>query len=263
MNKTIFKRMALMAAIIAASVQGMQAQSVLDDLTFEAPTKFVRPTGNKVNVRTTPATSGQKAGSALRTMVYPVLEEKAQWYRIGGNDEMFFADECNNGWVSKTVAKEEAAKPITPDMLNRYFGWCESYDWANEWMVSTPVGNHDLTLMITPFALYLGKRVGEVFVFKYRVPFNVIIRTDLEPKTRQLNKESVNGEVQYNLTVGQNYLTNTVHGETGAWEGINLTTFGDKLIEAIFGDVIRANKVEYVYVTASHLSGAYANYVMG
>ena len=252
----------LLAAVFAASAQGVQSQSILDDLTFEAPIKFIRPTANSVNVREQPASNGKKVGAAKRSMIFPVLEENAQWYRIGGNDEMFYADGGGNGWVSKTVTKEEPAQTITPDMMNRYFGWCDSYDWANEWMVSTPVGNHNLVLMVTDLNLYLGKRIGDVFVFKYRVPFDVIIRTDLEPKTRQLNKESVNGEIQYHLTVGKNYLRETVHGE-GSWDSIDLTSFNDKLIEAIFGDVIRQNMVEYVYITASHLSAPYANYIMG
>lgn len=266
MKESVLVLMTLMA--MGSTSQESLAQSVLDNLTFEAPVKWLRPTGTNVNVRKSPAANAAKVDMVSKSFIYPVLDENDQWYKT--TDPWVEGTGLPVGWVSKKVSAEAEPAPITVDMLNRYFGWSESYEDWEEWTVSTPVGKHGLTLMYitgcnAPHSseLWLGKQVGNVFVFKYRVTF--IIREDPDGpdvKKLQLNKESIDGELRYNLYAGANYLKEMKHGTFTA-PSLDLTKFTDKTIEAIFGDEIRAGRAHTIYVTADRLSGSFKEYELG
>ena len=261
------KKILLQAIVAIGLMTAMpsQAQSVLDNLAFPAAVKVVAATGNSVNVREKPNTNGKKLCAINRGTTYAVLDENAQWYKVNTPAMFFETDQflCGDGWVSKSVACETEAKPITAAMLNRFFGWSWSYDLWNEWMVSSPIGKRGLALLFNSCSegtyLYLGKQMGNVFVFKYRVVFSIIESDDAAKRT--LNTERFNDEIQYVLTLGMNYMKETAHGST-SFPSIDLTKFTDKMIESVFGNVIRENKTTYLYITADQLSGTYADYAL-
>ena len=169
-----------------ASSSSSSTPSLLSNLTFEAPKKIIRPTGEWVNIRTAPSTSAPKARipgtdftkGASKYDLLPVEDENAGWYRIGRNE-----------WISKQVTRPALCKPITDAMLNRFFGYSEGYDYWAEWII-TPVANSDFYLMYleAPMTLYLGKLVGNVFVFKYSVILDVAKYEEKCRKNREIGK---------------------------------------------------------------------------
>lgn len=62
--------------------------------------------------------------------------------------------------------------------------------------------------------------------------------------------------------MGANYLKEQMHG-TFTEMSLDLTKFNDKMIEAIFGDEIRAGRFNWLAVTADRLSGRFAKYELG
>lgn len=263
-------RLRLIAIVLMVVCHGgmVMAQSILDNLTFPPPSKWIRPTGTNVNVRKSPAAKAARVCTIDKSCLYPVMEEQGQWYKTRDAWEWGLA--VPTGWVSKQVATEATPAPIKPEMLNRYCGWSKTYEDWSEWIVSPPVGKHGLTLMYitgtnAPHCaeLWLGKQVGNVFVFKYMVHLSIHPDADGPNKNKlSLEKETVDGELNYNLYVGANYLKEQRHGSYTEMS-LDLTKFNDKMIEAIFGDEIRSGRTNWIAVTADRLSGRFTKYVLG
>lgn len=263
-------RLRLIAIALIAMCHGtmVMAQSLLDNLTFTPPSRWIRPTGTNVNMRKSPAAKAEKLCTIDKSCLYPVMGEQGQWYKTRDSWEQ--GPWIPSGWVSKQVAAEATPTPIKPEMLDRYFGYCAAYDEWAEWIVSPPVGKHGLTLMYITgdnaphyYELWLGKQVGNVFVFKYMVHLTINPDADDPNKNKlSLEKETIDGEPRYNLYVGANYLKEQMHG-TFTEMSLDLTKFNDKMIEAIFGEEIRAGRFNWLAVTADRLSGRFAKYVLG
>lgn len=238
---------------------GANAQSILDNLTFEAPKKFVRPSaqyGNYVNVRKSPSTKAAKAKSVNYLTLLGVEQENAGWYKT----------QC--GWISKSVVKLSKQDPITPEMLNRYCAFSTAYDDGVDWTVVPIKGNHELAILYReqdnffeePWGLWLGKQVGNVFVFKYRVYFKME-QGDAD-NDLQLKKEEEDGTIFYKLVVGSNFQTQKV---VGGMERMmpDFTKFNEKILEKIFKEVIENNQVEPYYINSELLSGEFAEWIFG
>lgn len=176
MNTRNFRLAALM--MLTAICTSGNAQSLLENLIFEAPKQLVRPTGMATNVRTKPSKSAPKVkwpGSpwdltVSKNEVYNAQSENAAWYNIG------------IGWISKSAARKVTSAPITDKMLNRFYGWSDGYDLWQEYLVSKTKSKYDLMVYYTQSdrqnRLYLGKQVGNVLVFKYSVVFTITVAED-------------------------------------------------------------------------------------
>lgn len=244
-----------------ASSSSSSTPSLLSNLTFEAPKKIIRPTGEWVNIRTAPSTSAPKARipgtdftkGASKYDLLPVEDENAGWYRIGRNE-----------WISKQVTRPALCKPITDAMLNRFFGYSESYDdWA-EWMI-TPVAKSDFYLMYAeaPMTLYLGKLVGNVFVFKYGVILDVAKYEEPAESDRCKISKDLSDELPHiSMEVGSKYLVKMKHGATYV-STLNFRLFDLKFVEYLFKEVIERNSINMQYMTSDLLGGEFANYELG
>ena len=253
------KRILMVVTTAMAFCMGANAQSVLGNLTFEAPKKFVRPTaqyGNYVNVRKTPSTKAAKAKSVNFLTLLGVEQENSGWYKT----------QC--GWISKSVVKVSKNAPIVPEMLNRYCAFSTAYDDAVDWTVVPIKGEHGFSILYReqdnffyePWGLWLGKQVGDVFVFKYRVCFKM---EDGEgDNDLQLKKEEEGDEIFYKLVAGKNYQTEKIVGGMSRWMP-DFTKFNEKIIEKIFKEVIEKNSVEYYYINSELLSGEFAEWIFG
>ena len=238
------------------------AQSIFDNLTFEAPKKLVRPTGKDINVRKSGSPKAPKVtkdGYNLTKNPFEILsveEENTGWYRI------------KDGWISKTVAKPCKSNPITPEMLNVYYGYSTAYDDYMFWTVAPIKGEHGLYILYRecenfwgePYGLWLGKKVGNVFVFKYHVKF----KTDLSDNENdfKVQKETEYGDVYFKLLGGSKYVLDAVIG------GSNFTVpdfskFNEKVLERIFKESIEKNSTDYYYINSEILSKEYANCIFG
>ena len=250
----------LTALVVALCIStDAQAQSILETTTFEAPQKLVRPKSEWVNIRTRPSTSAPKAKDkwgyeegASKHKLLPVEEENAGWYRIG-----------TGRWISKQVAKPVQPRPITDDMMNRFFGWSQGYDEWGEWTIS-PVGKLGFYVYMTDNELRLGKMVGDVLVFKYCVNLGGIIISDAPEDVNKFNLEAdaYDGEVRYTITVGHNFTREMKHAQLTD-RFINLQLFNDRVLERLFKDKIEKEETDYMYITSDLLSGEYENYELG
>lgn len=255
MKKSLLITMAVLSLCLSAN-----PQSVLDNLTFEVPMKLVRPAnqdGDYVNIRKTPSIKGAKSCSRNFTTILAVEQENASWYKT------------KDGWISKTVAKPCKNNPITPEMLNRYYGFSTAYDDYMLWTVVPIKGEHELCILYRdwdnffgynePKGLWLGKQIGDVFVFKYHVDL-VIEISDIED-TFKLEKLQDEGskDVYYKLIVGNKYQTKN----NLDWDSPDFSIFNEKILERIFKEVIEKNKVDYYYINSELLSKLFAEWQFG
>lgn len=253
-----------LAALMVLSAGSICAQTLLDSITFEAPDKLVRPTGTSVNVRERPSTSAPKAKTmdgwdmqVSKHTLYNVLTELPGWWSIEG------------GYVSKTVAKQSVGKPITDAMLNRFFGWSESYDYASEWLVARTASKNGLVVCFTEGegwpTLWLGKQVGDVFVFKYNIICSVTVDDSKDPNFIDLKSQPHDDFMVYEITVGKGWARDVVWGDMGTKQVPDFGRFNDKVLLRLFQDAIRtwSWKNGYFYLNSELLSGEYAHYVLG
>ncbi len=240
------------------------AQNILDGLTFEVPEKLMRPTGVAVNVRERPAVNAPKYKTeegwdmtVTKHHLYAVNTELPAWWAVEG------------GYVSKKVAKLSVGKPITDDMLNRFFGWCESYDSADEWIVSPTASRHGLVVCMENSgwtSMWLGKQEGNVFVFKYRIFCTINAdENNANPNLFDLHKEDRDGMTMYEITIGKNFIQEVPWGGMGTTKTLNFKKLNDKVLEHLFKEAIEkwTWRDSYFYLNSDLLSGEYTNYVLG
>ena len=249
----------------------VNAQSVLDNLTFEGFKKYILPKGEWAPLRTSPSakaakvTEGTGAYKSQVTLLSwnlrPVLQETQNWYKVN-------TERGRVGWISKSNAKVSIAKPITKEMMNtNQAGNVIDEDLGTTYRVYSPVGSHEFAVAQTyengMEYLRLGKLIDNVFVFKYKV--EVIIYIDEEnPKEFNVQKEEYPGErIVMKMNVGTNFCTHLKPGFGGTqpW-ALDLSKLNDKVLIYIFGDAIKKNDVLNYYINADLLSGEYANFFM-
>ena len=193
----------------------------------------------------------QRSFHAGSSKTKPVWEENTGWYRIGKGQ-----------WVSKSVTKACQSQPITPSMLNRFFGFSNSYDDCSEWMV-TPVGKKGFYLCFDGSSLRLGRLFGNILVFKYLIGLNVTALSEADQyETCLLDKKFQSGYAFFTLRAGGKYFTELRHGSQ-TWSTLNVAMFTDRVVEALFEDVIKRNVICEYYLYSDLLSGQWANYELG
>lgn len=257
----------IFAVLLAANglTVSAQTQDLLSELTFEAPAKLIRPTGANVNVRESPSANAPKAKdengwniSATKHKLYSVNTELPAWWST------------EYGYISKKVAKLSVGKPITDNMLNRFYGWSEGYDYASEWIVSRTASKHGLVVCYTSGegwnTLWLGKQEDNVFVFKYRIFCTINVdESNTTPNYLNRHKEDRDGMTMWELTVGKQLAQEVPHGGMGTIQMMNFSKINDKMILLLFKEAIEnwSWRDSYLYLNSELLSDEYANYVLG
>lgn len=254
------------ALTVTAFGMNVSAQSVLDETSFEVlGTGLVRPTGESVNVRERPSTSAPKCTDmngfeiqATKHRLYELNTELPQWWSAAG------------GYISKKVCKLSVGKPITDDMLNRFFGWCDGYDLGEEWLVSRTASKRGLMVCYHNDGfpqLWLGKMVDNVLVFRYKIYLDIKVdeqNADPNRLTPTFEEREDMGRI-YTLTVGTNWVQEVPWGGMGTMKTLNFSKLTDKILEKMFEDAIRKWdwKQDNFYLNSELLSDEYANYVLG
>lgn len=233
-------------------------EKILSGIKFEVPKILIRPKTNDVKVRGTASTKGDINAYAYVWDIFPVLSEKNGWY------------ETPKGWISKTVTKPVVSNAIEPSMMNtNQCGEMIDMDMWNDWRVFSPIGRSSLALCYhrgengVGRKLRLGKLVGNIFVFKYSINFDVEA-DDSNPERFSIYKEKYDGELMIKGYAGHKYCVEMKPGIEGMqiW-GIDLSKFNERFILHLFESVIEKNETDYWYMTSELLTGEFANQIIG
>lgn len=240
--------------VMALCLGSANAQSKLDNLTFDKPTHLIRPKTEWSNVRKQPNAKApitkklSRTGSDYLLQMVAAEDANAQWYKVDG------------GYAFKTAFVESKLAPLTKEMfLPNFYGYSEDMDCNVEWFVADKVGNHELALMMVcdncdnfSHGLYLGKRLGNVIVFKYHIEHFDIVQDENNPNTFSLGKENIDGIINTTLYLGKSFYVKGVYDQ-GFQNYIyrpNFYMFNDKIIEKLFGELIEKGANVSVYITA-------------
>lgn len=241
----------IVLALLSTQYLCAQTNSILNSLTFESHSKYMRPTTDDVNVRKTPSLNAPKVtldkypGALMACEMYPVLSENQGWFQIP------------EGWVSKKVSKQAVNNPITPAMMNNL--WCGHVIGPGDgfmWRVYSPIGTSQLAICDCSGSLRLGKLINNVFVFKYAVPMSIEI-DDEHPNRWEIVHDY---DEYYCLFMGTNFCKritekNNYDGSTRSYWLPDLSKFTDQQLIQIFQDVIKKNKTDYYYLNSELLTG--------
>lgn len=187
--------------MLAMLVSGMavSAQSVLDKLVFEAPKKLIKVKGNTANVRHKPSLKAPlvfiETGfddmpqfKLNNHTLYPVVEELDGWYKIESYVDYMGQGgyELQSGYVSKTVVIESEYPPLYEGIgdagvlsFARTLFAGDGIYGGDVYQYWSPTANPNYFIFVegyseegdvgqgTSVTLWLGKRVGNILVFKY------------------------------------------------------------------------------------------------
>ena len=115
------------------------------------------------------------------------------------------------------------------------------------------IGSQKLALLYMDGTLWLGKRIDNVFVFKYAAYFlcEVVEGTNIFKAKNVQDGEYKRMEV----TLSKDKCVKAINGRNEYIFDFKL--FNDKTLEAIFGDAVKRGDVHWNYVTADYLSKKY------
>ena len=271
--KTRHLFLTLVAMMLLGIDMPAQAQDWAASLTFEKPEALILAKGkNGAKIRKSPSNSATQVGSLGGGVVSnpseqlsPILgatSHNNSWWKV----ESMYTYENNwqmkmakTGYVSKSTARLAPQNPITDDMLFPHiFGYCY---WLpddvgyNEawWTVVDGIGSQKLALLYMDGSLWLGKRIDNVFVFKYVVYFlcEVVEGTNIF----KANKVEDGEYKRIEVSVSKDKCVKAINGRNEYI--INLKRFDDKALEAVFGEVVKNGDVHWNYVTADYFSKKY------
>lgn len=273
MKKSIFLSSAF-STIVLCAVLSLQAThcyaqkyiEVLKSLTFEAPKALYEPKGKTAMMRMQPSTNGAKLTTDIG--VY-TLRKGVLIGDIGDNPQWAttFIDgkKC---YVSKSVLKESKGSAFTSSMFNTY-----AADFSHEmedmddapvfvrWRLQEQEGGLNFALCEMTIAeeeypsdphtyLMLGKRVGDIFVFKYKVPINI----EEWSFDKEIFKQNEDGVY---LLGNKNYMQ-TITYEDGESGGIfkvpDYSKYTNELIYYLFHNVIEQEKLSYFYLDSNRFT---------
>lgn len=261
--KRFFFLLFVIANCLLATAQ--TASSVLSQLTFEEPSKLYRVKGNHANIRKQPSPKAAK------------VEVKDRDYLVGGEIIDVLSD--NSSWVkaridgkvvyiSKSVLTLAEQEPISfASHYNIPFwyvapnfsladGGIEYQCWA--WRMGKIKGTSGLFLCQCQEwdgtqTLRLGKQVGNVLVFKYKIYIDGFhYGCNYQP----YGKWSIDSEMQYerkvySLLVDKNTIKRVRVDDDGNSEDyLDLTKITEPMVYALFKDVIEKNETDYLYLTS-------------
>lgn len=261
--KRFFFVLFVIANCLLATAQ--TASSVLSQLTFEEPSKLYRVKGNHANIRKQPSPKAAK------------VEVKDRDYLVGGEIIDVLSD--NSSWVkaridgkvvyiSKSVLTLAEQEPISfASHYNIPFwyvapnfsladGGIEYQCWA--WRMGKIKGTSGLFLCQCQEwdgtqTLRLGKQVGNVLVFKYKI---YIDGFNYGCNYQPYGKWSIDSEMQYerkvySLLVDKNTIKRVRVDDDGNSEDyLDLTKITEPMVYALFKNVIEKNETDYLYLTS-------------
>jgi len=256
------------SATFVAQAQG-KAGELLRKLQFEAPKALYKVKGKTANVREAASTSAKKASLFNRWRDYVSqgillgdMGDKAGWITFRTHGE--------NVYVSKSVLKEVPSGPIFPSIYNQSFGWVgpeygpeEDPEDLTYWRVGVQSGGAGLAVCELYYfgdisMLLLGKKIGNIFVFKYAVP--CLINTDANIENKPYIIEG-NLEEGYNLIVSDKFCT-VIKGESyDGMKRFDLTKATDAILYQLFHEVIEKDIQTHYFINSTMLGGEYANYM--
>lgn len=270
MNK-LFKL--FVACVLAMNVLGASAQNnwreVINSLTFEAPQgALYYPKGSSANLRAQPSTKARLVDICDDGCT---SIEKGEIVEDKGSNPSWVQTvvEGKTVYISKSVMDKCSNAPIPQGIANMpYWQEYRSYDEGNMgWRVGVMAGSLDMYLadVNTIYGqryLMLGKKVGNVIVFKYRVLFDALIEEgELAPDGKySLDVKNEDGVKTYILTANRRMIKTFTARDFGDNGGeyeerfLDLTSISAPMVYNIFRKVIEANDVHYFYLTAESFS---------
>ena len=194
------------------------AQSYLSKATFEVPRKLITPKGKTANVRTAPSLKApidsyddgfySMTVQLNSQMLYNVLEDLDGWYKVDVYIpfyDAFFEDGSahNIGYVSKTVVRESPCLPFSEYVTDNSFLSFDRHIILNnkQHLYWSPTATKDYFVAVnknfdnTGWSIWLGKRLGNVIVFKYNTACSFIYDD---------NVRKVTIDTQYSLSIKYN-----------------------------------------------------------
>ena len=185
-------------------------------------------------------------------------------------DELYGASELINGWYklgNKKYVKASDVKEVSPDKslpqkdFNKHvYGANYDMDWWLTWRLSE-VQDTGLILALVDRGgfnyMFLGKKIGNLFVFKYRVDVSCYRAVEKEKSFFKVTDEVRDNWRYYDIMFGEDYGVMTDNCDIQ----IDLSRFTEKSILSLFQEVIQKGEINEYYLDANLLSGKFSNYI--
>lgn len=262
----------ILTCFLSMNMLGVSAQNtwsdVLKGLTFDAPGTLYHPKGSTANMRVQPNTKARLAEAGERTRI-----EKGEIVNDMGTDAAWVKTVVDGKtvYISKSVMQKTGTAPMQSDFYNMpYWQEYREYDEGNMgWRAAPLKGTEDLYLAQVSVPqgydyLMLGKKIGNVLVFKYRVRFSTLVEdADLAPVGKySLESEVENGVKTYFLQPNRNMVKVFTARDFGENEAqyeeryLDLSKISGAIVYKIFKEVIENNEVYYFYLTSDSFSSS-------
>lgn len=240
------------------------ANKVLSSLTFEAPKALYHAKGQKANMRAQPNAKARlveaNGGFSFigRGLLVEDMGSNPNWVttKVGGKTV----------YISKSVMVKDDIAASLPIVANLPYWWIEQDGDMDpvvlSWRVGKIAGNSQLYLcdLQTPDGRFymLGKQVGSVLVFKYKIKVYVedAIPEDMPVGKFSLESEVENGEKTYYLKVGKDKVKSFQPAQMGGEPEMgvswfyDLSKFSEPMVHSLFKEVIEKNQTDMFYLTS-------------
>lgn len=240
------------------------ANKVLSSLTFEAPKALYHAKGQKANMRAQPNAKARlvdaNGGFSFigRGLLVEDMGNNPNWVttKVGGKTV----------YISKSVMVKVDMAASLSIVANLPYWWIEPDGDMDpvvvSWRVGKIAGNSQLYLcdLQTPDGRFymLGKQVGSVLVFKYKIKVYVedAIPEDMPVGKFSLESEVENGEKTYYLKVGKDKVKSFQPAQMGGEPEMgvtwlyDLTKFTEPMVYSLFKEVIEKNQTDMFYLTS-------------
>ena len=169
-------------------------------------------------------------------------------------------------YISKSVMVKDDIAASLPIVANLPYWWIEQDGDMDpvvlSWRVGKIAGNSQLYLcdLQTPDGRFymLGKQVGSVLVFKYKIKVYVedAIPEDMPVGKFSLESEVENGEKTYYLKVGKDKVKSFQPAQMGGEPEMgvswfyDLSKFSEPMVHSLFKEVIEKNQTDMFYLTS-------------
>ena len=263
--KKIFMVLCSMLLSVSLNVNAQSvANKVLSGLTFEAPKALYHAKGQKANMRAQPNAKARlvdaNGGFSFigRGLLVEDMGNNPNWVttKVGGKTV----------YISKSVMVKDDIAASLPIVANLPYWWIEPDGDMDpvvlSWRVGKIAGNSQLYLcdLQTPDGRFymLGKQVGSVLVFKYKIKVYVedAIPEDMPVGKFSLESEVENGEKTYYLKVGKDKVKSFQPAQMGGEPEMgvtwlfDLTKFTEPMVHSLFKEVIEKNQTDMFYLTS-------------
>lgn len=258
--------------MLVSGIQCIYAQSVankvLSSLQFEAPKNLYHAKGNVANMRKRPNVKADWVQVIERGRLEEDLGANPNWITAKVDGE--------NVYISKSVMVKESASSNISYVPNLPYWWIEEINDENpgilNWRVGKIPGNSGLLLcdvcMDCAQYYFLGKQVGNVLVFKYRIKIDTgySIPEEMMPIGKYfLESEVENGIKTYYFKTSKDKVVSFSAKQMG-YEAQNgpsyfydLTKISENVVYAMFKEVIEKNETYPFYLTSFNFTNEWSH----